>query len=52
MIKSMGMSNQTRTKTKEVSVQNTAKYVSTAKTIRQMTGKATKTVTIIEKRTV
>ncbi|NOG41294.1 hypothetical protein [Candidatus Brocadia sinica] len=46
------MSNQTRTKTKEVSVQNIAKYISTAKMIRQMMGSATKSVTITEKRTV
>ncbi|WP_285442339.1 hypothetical protein [Candidatus Brocadia sp. AMX2] len=52
MMKNRGMSSQTRTKTKEVSVQNTAKCVSTAKMIRQMMGRATKSVTIPEKRTV
>jgi hypothetical protein len=46
MINSSGMDNQTITRTKEVSVQNTAKCVSTAKMIRQMMGKATKSVNI------
>ncbi|GAB61425.1 hypothetical protein KSU1_B0568 [Candidatus Jettenia caeni] len=44
------MSNQTITRTKEVSVQNNARYVSTTKMSKQMMGKARKSIMMIIKR--
>ncbi|MBW7898461.1 hypothetical protein B188_13370 [Candidatus Brocadiaceae bacterium B188] len=49
--KSAGISNQTRTNIKEVSVQKNPYCTSRAKRIRHTTGRATKTVIIMQRKT-
>ncbi|MDN3510274.1 MAG: hypothetical protein QY310_02305 [Candidatus Jettenia sp. CY-1] len=44
------MSNQTITRTKEVSIQNNAQYVSITKISKQMMGKARKSIMMIIKK--
>ncbi|MCC7211463.1 MAG: hypothetical protein IT451_06370 [Candidatus Brocadia sp.] len=51
MKKSAGINNQTKTKTKEVSVQKSPYCTSKAKRIRQMTGRAIKTIIIMQRKT-